>query len=99
MSMELKRSIAIYALYGGGQHIKEAHDFIENDKDYTRLTEIVDVEFVERSQVDVVAEKIEFFKKKKERAIAEHHVEVLEIEEAIKNLLVIEHKPEQEEGQ
>ena len=89
----MKKQLAIYSLYGHGQHIKEFSDYVEDDKDYTRLTEVVDVDFIEREQADVVKDKIEFFEGKKQRLRAEHNLEMDRVDEEIKQLLVIEYKP------
>ena len=41
------KQVAIYSLYGRGEYVKEVADLTESDKDYTRLTEPVDVEMEE----------------------------------------------------
>ena len=93
----MKKKLAIYALYGSGEHMKEVFDHIEEDKDYTRLTEAVEVEFTEREQAEVVKDKIEYYEGKKERVRLETNVELERIDEAIKQLLVIEYKPDEDQ--
>lgn len=86
----MKRTIALYALYGKGEHVCESDDYRDSDKDWTRLTEPQEVTFVERDQVEVVTEKVAALQEKKTKLQAELGAKIAIVEDEIQKLMAIE---------
>ena len=87
----MKRKIALYSLYGNGEYPKLVTDWVENDKDYTRLVEPVEVTFTERDHAEVVLEQIDALKIKRDGVRAEMGAKIAVIDEDIQKLMAIEH--------
>ena len=86
----MKRTLALYSLYGKNVHVQEYTDWIEGDNDYTRLTEPQDIIFIERDHAEVVLEQVDVLKKKREKVRAELGVKIAKIDDDIQKLMAIE---------
>ena len=92
----MKQVIALYSLYGKGVHVREVNEWVDEDKDWTRLTEPQEVTFIERNHADVVLEQVEGLNEKKEKLQADVAAKVAAIEENIQRLMAIEYSPTDE---
>ena len=55
----MKKTIAVYALYGKGEHVCESDEYRNDDKDWTILTEPQEITFIERDHADIVLDKVD----------------------------------------
>jgi len=86
--------LAMYTLYGGGHGtVHEADSWREKDKDYTRITEVLEVEFKPRDAGDVVVAQVKCLNSMIEKIRVETEAEVTVLEERRDKLLAIEHQP------
>ena len=92
----MKITIALYSLYGTGEHPKEVDDWIEEDRDYVRLTEPQEVTFIDRNHADVVLEHVDALKHKRDQVRAELTEKVAKIDEKIQKLMAIEQSTTEE---
>ena len=72
------------------------NEWVDEDKDWTRLTEPQEVTFIERDHADVVLEQVAGLKEKKEKIQADAAGKVAAIEENIQRLMAIEYSPTDE---
>lgn len=86
--------LALYTLYGGTRgSIHEADSWRDEDDDYTRITEVVEVEFEPRDAGEVVVEQVKCLDSMIEKIHAEAEMEVTTLEDRRDKLLAIEHQP------
>lgn len=81
--------IAINTLFGGAPRVSEWHDFMDNDDDYIRLSEIVDVEFVDLPKEEVVPKQVKQIDEKISEARAKFQTAINLLEEQKSKLLAI----------
>jgi len=86
----MKMTIALYSLYGSGEIPKEVTDYKENDPDYVRLTEPQEITFIEREHADVVLEKVDGLKIRREELRAEMGAKIALVDDQIQKLMAIE---------
>ena len=86
----MKVRMAIYSLYGSGEYPKLC-ERVENDKDYTRLTEPQEVTFIERDHTEIVLEQVDALKKKKKEIQAEMATRIAVVDDEIQKLMAIEY--------
>ena len=90
----MKRKIALYTLYGSGDgDANEVSSWIEEDEDYTRVSEVVEVEFEPRDAGDIVVEQVKSINSRIEKIRVEAEVKVTTLEDRRNKLLAIEHQP------
>ena len=89
----MKKTIAVYALYGKGEHACEFEDYRNEDKDWTILTEPQEVTFIERDHADVVLDKVGALEAKKTRLQAELGAKIAKVDDDIQKLMAIEYTP------
>ena len=87
----MKRTIAIYQLYGSGEVFHQVDEYTEADKDYTRLTEPQEITFIERDHAKVVKDEVDRLKEKREKIRAELGAKIAQVEDDIQKLMAIEH--------
>lgn len=87
-------SIALYSLFGHGEHLKVVSEYVEEDEDYVRLTEPLEVQFVYLPDEVVVPEKINSLKIKIEDIRTRMTADIAAIEEQISKLQAITFQPE-----
>ena len=90
----MKRKIALYTLYSSGDgDANEVSSWIEEDEDYTRVSEVVEVEFEPRDAGDIVVEQVKSINSRIEKIRVEAEVKVTTLEDRRNKLLAIEHQP------
>ena len=87
----MKKVVAVYALYGKCEHVCEAHEYRNDDKDWTMLTEPQEITFIERDHVDVVLDKVGALEAKKTKLQAELGAKIAKVEDDIQKLMAIEY--------
>ncbi len=87
-------TIAKYQLYSSTESIMEVSDYMEEDKDYVRLTEPLEVELIDLPAEVLVPMKIDSFnyRIKRHRDEANTKIEVLETAKA--KLMALTHDPD-----
>lgn len=93
----MKKKVALYSLYGDGEYVEEHDAYRDKDKDWTRLTEIVEVDFTPRNAGDVVVEKVAGINERIEEIRVELETKISALEDRRDKLLAIEHVPETDE--
>ena len=94
-SLTAKHEIALYSLYGKSEHLKMVSDYIENDDDdWCRLTEPLEVQFTYLPDEVVVPAKIEGLEANITRIRAEAAENIARIEDQINSLRAITYQPE-----
>jgi len=88
--------LAMYSLYGNATSgtVWEADSWREKDKDYTRITEIIEVEFKPRDAGEVVVEQVKCINSMIKKIHVAAEAEVTTLEERRDKLLAIEHQPQ-----
>ena len=87
--------IALYKhLEYGGSDPHVADDWAESSEEYLRLTNIVDVDFVEVSKDETVPKEIDYLRNEIKKADALHGIAIEKIETKISKLLAITHEVE-----
>lgn len=84
--------IALYALFGTGSSLHEADAWREGDEDYVRLTDIVEVDFIDRPQEKVIPEKVARIDRGIEGLRAELGEKISKLEDEKAKLLAITHE-------
>ena len=87
----MKKTTAVYALNGHGEHIMECYDYLSEDKDWTILTEPQEVTFIERDHADVVLDKVDALKAKKTKLQADANRKIAVVDDEIQKLMAIEY--------
>ena len=95
MKTSSTENIALYSLYGSGEHLKTVNDWVEEDEDYTRLTEPLEVTFTYLPDEVVVPGKIESLQAKADRVRANMMEQIASIEEEISKLRAITFQPQE----
>jgi hypothetical protein len=88
--MSKKRKIALYNTEYGTS-IREATNWIENDDEYVRVSEIVEVYIKPLIHEDITNKRVKMLKKQKRTIQAECEVKLQQIDVNISNLLAITH--------
>jgi hypothetical protein len=91
-----KHEIALYALYGNGEHLKMVTDFTEEDEDWCRLTEPMEIQFTYLPDEVTVPGRIASIQCKIDEVRARTARDIASYEEEIKKLQAITYQPEPE---
>lgn len=89
---KITKTAAIFRNARGWDVVFEGDSF-EDSTDYTRITDIVEVEFTERDPAERVPAEIAALNELKEKAREEWLARESEIDERIKNLAALTHDP------
>jgi hypothetical protein len=91
-----RHEIALYSLYGRGEHMKMVTVFTEDDEDYTRLTEPLEVQFAYLPDEVVVPGKIDSLQAQANRVRADMTRQLADIDEEINKLRAITFQPQED---
>lgn len=87
----MKITIAMYSLYNSTPSPQIVRDYIEDDPDYVRTTELQEITFIEREHADIVLEKVDALKGRQETLRAELGAKIAMYDREIQKLMAIEH--------
>ena len=82
--------IALYKTIGGSILVNDACDWIENDNDYIRFTEVIDIDFVDLPKEEVVPKQVQQIENRITEARVKFHQAIEVLEEQKSKLLAIE---------
>lgn len=93
----MKKRIAIYRLSqypNSSGDISEVSDYKESDKDWVRLSEIIEVDFPPRDQDEVIQQSVTKLDELIKTEVTEHLQRLTDLNNTKRELLALAHSPE-----
>ncbi len=84
--------IAMYETISGSAFPLEVTDYIEGNDEYIRISEIIEINFKDLPDKDVMNNKIKSIDKKINETLAEHNIEINNLKDIKNKLLALPNK-------